>query len=502
VPGAGKKTDSTGKKIKRDKNAPLQLSGAARFGGRLLTMLKRVNIQYSENASATIYGFTDSTHVLGMNFKSMAPGLGFIFGRQPDTNFVNMMAQKGWLTADSNFNYQNRQDYQQKLNITATLIPIRDLTIDLTLDKTFGKMYSELYKDTTGTGLNFARLNPYTSGSFSVSYIALKTMFTPVKPNEVSATFLKFQNYRYILSQRLAVKNPYWQALNPNQQLTSDGYYTGYGRYAQDVLIPAFLAAYTGKNPNNVALIKEDNPNIRSNPFSGILPRPNWRITYNGLSRIKGLDKIFTNFTISHGYTGTLSMNSFTSALLYQDSMRFGYPSFVDTLTGNYIPYFLVPNITISEQFVPLIDMDMQFTNQLTARFEYKKSRTVSLSLIDFQLSESRSTEFTIGAGFRKRGAFSWIKFKGKPLQNDASFRLDVGLRDDITANSRLDQDQALPTNGQKVITINPTIDYVISNRVNLKLYFEQRRTEPKVSTSPPITTTRAGLQLRISLAQ
>jgi cell surface protein SprA len=267
-------------------------------------------------------------------------------------------------------------------------------------------------------------------------------------------------------------------------------------------LIPAFIAAYTGNSPDKAPLIKQDNPNIRSNPFSGILPRPNWRLTYNGLSRIPGMEKIFTNFTITHGYTGNLSMNSYTSSLLFQDPSRLAYPSFVDTLTGNFIPYFLVPNISISEQFVPLIDVDMQFVNQLTARFEYKKSRTVSLSLIDFQLSESRSTEFTLGAGYRKRGAFSWIKFKGKPLQNDASFRLDVGLRDDITANSRLDQDQSLPTNGQKVITINPTIDYVISNRVNLKLYFEQRRVEPKISTSPPITTTRCGLQLRISLAQ
>jgi cell surface protein SprA len=465
-------------------------------------MLKRVNVQYSENASATIYGYTDSTRVLGMNFKSMAPGLGFIFGRQPDTNFVNMMASKGWLTADSNFNYQNRQDYQQRLNITATLNPIRDLTIDLTFDKTFGKMYSELYKDTTGTGLNFARLNPYTSGSFSVSYIALKTMFTPVKPNEITTTFQKFQDYRMILSKRLAEQNPYWQKLDPNQQQTSDGYYAGYGRYAQDVLIPSFIAAYTGKNPTSVSLIKRDNPNIRSNPFSGILPRPNWRLTYNGLTRIKGMEKIFTNFTISHGYTGTLSMNSFSSALFYRDSLNLGFPSFIDTTTGAYIPYFLVPNISISEQFVPLIDIDMQFTNQLTARFEYKKSRTVSLSLIDFQLSENRSTEFTIGAGYRKRGAFSWIKIKGKPLQNDASFRLDLGFRDDITANSRLDQTQALPTNGQKVITINPTVDYVISNRVNLKFYFEQRRVEPKISTSPPITTTRAGVQIRISLAQ
>lgn len=501
-PARGNRADTTGKKKQRDKNEPLVLSGGMKFAGRLLTSLKRMSIQYTENASATIYGYTDSTKALGMNFKSHAPGFGFIFGRQPDTNFVNRMASKGWLTADSTFNYQNRQDFQQRLNITATLQPVRDLTIDITLDKTFGKMYSELYKDTTGTGAHFARLNPYTSGSFSVSYIALKTLFTPVKPNEVSETFRKFENNRIILSQRLAEGNEYWKnVLLPNGNgFLNDGFYAGYSRYAQDVLLPSFIAAYTGKSPYSVSLIKQSNPNIRSNPFSGILPRPNWRVTYNGLTRIPGMEKIFTSFTVSHGYTGSLSMNSYTSALLFED--YFGSPGFIDTLTGNFIPYFLVPNISISEQFAPLINLDMQFTNQVTASFEFKKSRTVSLSLIDFQLSEARSTEFTIGAGFRKRGAFSWLRFRGKPLQNDASFRLDLGLRDDITANSRLDQTQALPTNGQKVITINPTVDYVISNRVKMKLYFEQRRVAPKISTSPPITTTRAGVQITVSLAQ
>ena len=195
-------------------------------------------------------------------------------------------------------------------------------------------------------------------------------------------------------------------------------------------------------------------------------------------------------------------MNSFNSALLFEDPFRVNYPGFIDTLTGNFIPYFLVPNISISEQFAPLIDFDLQFTNQLTTRFEFKKSRQLSLSLIDFQLSEARSTEFTIGAGFRKRGALSFIRWKGKPLENDAAFRIDLSFRDDVTANSRLDQLQALPTAGQKVILINPTIDYVINNRVNLKFYFEQRRVEPKISTAPPITNTRAGVQVRLSLAQ
>ena len=144
----------------------------------------------------------------------------------------------------------------------------------------------------------------------------------------------------------------------------------------------------------------------------------------------------------------------------------------------------------------------MTFTNQVTARFEFKKSRILSLSLVDFQLSENRSTEFTVGGGWRKRGVFSFIKWKGKPLDNDAAFRLDFSIRDDATANSRLDQATSLPTAGQRVVFINPSIDYVISNRVNIKLYFEQRRVEPKISTAPPITNTRAGVQIRISLAQ
>lgn len=490
-------TATTKKKRRRDPNEPLVLGKGAKFAGKILTSLKRISLNYSESANSTIYGYTDSTRILGMNFRTWAPGFGYVFGEQPDTTFVNHLAQKGLITPDKNFNFQNRQDYNQRLSLTAQLVPVRDLTIDVNLDKTFGKAYSELFKDTIGYSGNFARLNPYTSGSFSVSYISFHTLFEKVKPNEVSATFLEFQDYRRIISQRLAAKNPY-----SNDNPTPEGYYPGYGKYAQEVVLPAFIAAYTGKKPTTVTLFKNSDPDIRSNPFTGIMPKPNWRLTYNGLTRIPGMEKIFTNFTITHAYNSTLSMNNFNSALLFRDPFRFNEPEFIDTLTGNYIPYFLVPNISISEQFSPLIDIDVQFTNQLTARFEYKKSRQLSLSLIDFQLSEARSTEFTIGAGFRKRGAFSFLKWKGKPLENDAAFRLDFSVRDDITSNSRLDQIQSLPTAGQKVVFINPSIDYVISNRVNIKLYFEQRRVIPSISTAPPITNTRAGMQIRISLAQ
>lgn len=499
-----KQTDSTGKKRKaiRDKNEPLVLSGGVKFIGRIITGMKRISLTYAENAGTTLYGYTDSTRALGMNFKSTAPGLGFVFGQQPDTNFVNRLASRGLITGDPTFNFLNKQDYNQKLSLTGQLIPIRDLTIDLNLEKTFGKTYSELYKDTVGFSGKFNRLSPYAGGSFSVSFISYQTLFGKINANEVSETFKIFEANRVVIAKRLAGLNKYSQDVNGNPIQTSDGYYKGYGKYAQDVLIPAFIAAYTGQDPNSISLIEQSNPKTRSNPFKGYLPKPNWRVTYNGLTRIPGLEKIFTSFTLSHAYNSTLSMNSYNSSLLFQDPLTIGYPGFVDTLTGNFVPFFLVPNITISERFEPLIDMDMQFTNQLTARFEYKKSRTLSLSLVDFQLSENRSTEFVIGAGWRKRGVFSFIKWKGKPMDNDASFRLDFSIRDDATANSRLDQATSLPTAGQKVVFINPSIDYVISNRVNITLYFEQRRVEPKISTAPPITNTKGGLKVRISLAQ
>jgi cell surface protein SprA len=243
------------------------------------------------------------------------------------------------------------------------------------------------------------------------------------------------------------------------------------------------------------------------------MPMPNWKIDYTGLSRIKGLDKIFTNVTISHGYTGSLSMNGFNSALLYEDVSRYGYPSFIDTTSGydTYIPYFLVPNITIQEQFAPLFGVDLMFTNQLQAKVEMTKQRTLSLSLIDYQLSETRSTEISVGAGYRKKGLkFGFLKhlpkFLGggdaKKLDNEINFRFDFRIRDNVTVNNRLGQGAALPTSGSKEVTISPSVDYFISSRVNVKLFFDQRRVTPYISSSPPTVNTRAGVQVRISLAQ
>lgn len=499
------KTKRPGIQQPKNPNELPQIGGAARFFGKLLTSIKSVNATVSQNSHTRLPGYTDSTQLLGENFKSMAPGFDFIMGKQPDTTWLNKAAARGLISKDSNFNDLFIQSFDQRIAASAQLEPIRDLTIDINLEKTFSKNYSETFKDTTGLGNSFAHLSPYINGGFSVSYIALNTLFEKYDPNRVSATFLKFQDYRQILSKRLGSNNKYNQvAGNP---VGADGYALGYGRYAVDVLVPAFIAAYTGQDPTKVSLIKQQNGNLKSNPFSGILPKPNWRVSYTGLSKIPSLSSLFTNFTLTHAYNASLGMNSFTSALLYQDISRYNYPSFIDTVSHNYIPFFLVPNITIQEQFSPLVGIDMTFTNQLSLKFDYVKQRQLSLSLIDYQLSEVRSTEYTFGGSFRKRGLklpfkLPFTKNDTKKLDNEIKFQLDFSVRDNVTSNSRLDQNSAFATNGSKEISINPTIDYYISNRVNVKLYFQQRRVNPYISSSAPTVDTRAGVQIRISLAQ
>ena len=169
------KTDTTGKKKKekkvRDPNQLPQVGTVPKFFAKIITSLKRVGIQYTEDFGTTLPGYMDSTHLLGYNLKSGQPGFGFIFGHQPDTNWINSFGAKGLFSHDSLVSKMIQQRYNQRLNLTAQLSPFRDFTIDVNLDKTFDKNYSELYKDTTGFA-GLTRLNPYALGSFSVSYIS------------------------------------------------------------------------------------------------------------------------------------------------------------------------------------------------------------------------------------------------------------------------------------------------------------------------------------------
>src|SRR6187431_1902375 len=161
-----RKEERKARRLQKQNSLPT-VNGEVKGVAKLLTSIKRVGIQHTETSGTTLPGYLDSTKFLGQNWKSMQPGFDFIFGYQPDTNWINQKGLEGVLSKDPRFNALFLQRYDQRLNLSALVTPVRNLTIDVNMDKTFSKNYSELFKDTSANLTEgFKRLNPYSLGSF------------------------------------------------------------------------------------------------------------------------------------------------------------------------------------------------------------------------------------------------------------------------------------------------------------------------------------------------
>jgi cell surface protein SprA len=218
------------------------------------------------------------------------------------------------------------------------------------------------------------------------------------------------------------------------------------------------------------------------------------------------LKKLMTQANINHSYNSTFNIGSFMTNPDYllgsvENSMM--YPYAIDSLNHNFIPYYNIPMISITEQFAPLIGIDITWKNNLTTKVDYKRNRNLNMSFIDYQLTETKGQEVTMGIGYKKKGITLPIRNGKKKvkLENDLTFRFDFSYRSDKTANYKLDQNIQGVTRGMKSIGIAPYIDYVVNNRVNIRLFYDYRRTIPATSASFPITAVKAGIKVRFTLA-
>jgi cell surface protein SprA len=286
---------------------------------------------------------------------------------------------------------------------------------------------------------------------------------------------------RAIISQRLG-------SLNPNSvALPVNGYSDGYGPNSQNVLVPAFLAAVTGKNAGSSGLSQ----------FPAI-PIPNWQITYNGLSKISFFSDLFDSFDIKHGYRSSYNLSGYSSLLQYQETN--GAVSSRDA-NNDFLPFYQFSAVTIFEQFVPLIGFDMRFKNSMTANFEYRQSRSLSLSVLNSQLSQQNENILVFGWGYHTKSfrfPFGW--FSETKQNNDVNFKIDFALRDNKTIIYQADVQQAQISSGAQNITIRPSIDYVINQRFNLNLFYDSNITKPYTSQTFNTAFTNFGIILKLLL--
>lgn len=443
----------------------------------LLTSIKNINISFVQSKGIFLPGYLPKTNYFGLDEVSGAPGLGFVLGSQRDIRERALL--NGWLSKDEwqNQLYMNtlREDFQ----LTSTIEPINDFRITLNLSKNRSLNYSTNFRYDE-QAQSFRNFSPNTTGDYSVSFISLGTAFKDKNGSTLSKLYHDFMNNRSVISARLG-------DLNPNSKDIIQGYAEGYNKDAQDVVVSAFIAAYTGKSAKSSSL--------RSLPK---IPLPNWQLTYGGLTRLPFIAEKFSSLSLKHAYTSLYSVNGFNSLLKYQETD--GFVSSKD-INGNFLPVYQFAQVTIAERFAPLIGIDTRLKNNLTANFEINRTRLMALSLANSQLAQLSENNLVFGFGYRTtrfRFPFGW--FSGMKLDNNMDFKLDISVRDNKTVIYRADVLEAEVSSGAKNITLRPSVDYVLNQRFNLKIFYDSNLTKPYTSQSFNTSFSNFGFSLRITL--
>jgi cell surface protein SprA len=457
---------------------------------KVLMLVKKVSLTYSEGNGTELPGFKPEPDLMGVSFSNAnAPGLGFVFGGQRDIRVD--ASRNGWITYDSVLNNQYITKHNTNLGYKINTDILGAIRIDFDGTRVYAERFTANYRADADS--IFHEYSPMHRGSFSMSYSMIRTSFEKRDSTGDSQIYSTFLNERTVIAERLARANPLWQEEYYIDTLTGDQYPVGYGPNSQSVLYYSLLSAYSGQSSSSIA--------INDSPFPKF-PLPNWRITFNGLTNIDAVAKIFRAINISSGYRSMLSINS------WETNVTFDKDNPVELLPNspNYLTAYNVGIVSIMEQFSPLIGLDVTMHNSLSARIEYKRSRALTMSFSNNQITEILGSEIVVGMGYRIKG----IKFSMKSINgggktnfnSDLNLKLDFGFRDNVTILRRIDELNNQISAGSKQYTLNFSADYMLSQSLQLRAYYNWTSNSPYVSSQFPNATTTAGFSLRFNLAQ
>jgi cell surface protein SprA len=482
------------------KRNPLIVTGE--YLVRALLGVRTASLTLTSSQGQFLPGYMPETQYLGMsNYNStLAPGWPFILGFN-DSKFFDKAAANGWLSTDSLLNTPASSTNRIDISARSMVEPFPGMRIDVSADRRFQEGMSAYYIADVNGNFPESTRNRIVSGNFSISVISWGTAFEKIsKDNEyISPTFEAFKENLIVISDRRAASR---QELDPGYDpntdpLTGDPmegpYKSGYGMTSREVLIPAFIAAYTKSSPQKVSL--ETFP-------SAFRMMPNWRLQFDGLSKFELVQKVFRSINISHQYRSTYQIGAYSTNLYFTGDVN-GLSSLRD-MQNNFIQQYEINVVSINEQFSPLINIDMNWKNSLTTRFEWKKSRTVALNLISNQIADARINELIFGAGYRFDNVQIVIRTGGvqRAYKSDLNLRLDLSMRDNKTVARKLVEDVNQPVVGTTVFTAGITADYVLSDRFNLQIFADHTMNDPFVANTFPTSNTNIGFSLKFTLVQ
>ena len=443
----------------------------------VLTSVKNIQINYTENKGTALPGYLPGLGFLGTS----KPTLGFVFGSQDDVRFE--AAKNGWLTNYPEFNQNFTQVTNKTLNFTANMDLFPDFKIDLNAERTFAENFSEQFDVSSGGQYNSR--SPYSTGNFAISTVMLKTSFRNSDINESSA-FNDFRGNRIIVANRLAQQ--YYNS--SSYPMDAEGYPVGFGKNSQAVLLPSFLAAYTGLISDKIG---QSASGVSLSAFRNI-PIPNWTAKYSGLMKFEFFKEKFKRFSLQHSYKASYTINSFRSNLEYNLN-----PNGIDA-GGNFLNKTIIANINLVEQFNPLIRIDFELKNSMKFLAEMKKDRALSMSFDNNLLTEVQGIEYVVGMGYRFKDVAFTSKFADDPtgiIKGDINIKFDFSYRNNQTMVRYLDYDNNQLAGGQNIWSAKLTADYSLSKNLTAIFYYDHSFSKAVISTSFPMTNIRGGFTLR-----
>ena len=476
---------------------------AADMFAYLGTMVRRLQVTYRESSSLIVPGFMPEAGFMGQQKVngSFAPGYDFAFGFFPE-NYIKKAQLNGWLSGDTSIVQPATRAETSDFDIKLTLEPLPGFKVQLS-----GKRYMA---SSTSIIYNYGDLQENMTGSYNITQVAIGTMFSRVgtqEENFSNSAYDQFLANRDILTQR--VQDQYTGIILPSRGFMSDiPIGTKYdpnkhGRVSNnsaDVLVPAFLSAYTGRDANRVSL----------NPFLGILRiLPNWSVTYDGLGKLPWIRDHFKSVTLTHAYTCKYSIGSFGSYSTWVgadgDNMMIGFVRDVTTGAPSPSSAFDISNVTITEAFSPLIGLNMTMKNSLSLKAEYRQQRNLALNVTSVQLTEGHTKEFVIGAGYTIKNLNFITKKKDggqKKVSNDLKLQVDVSYKDVMMLLRKVEEGITQASSGNKVLAIKISADYVLSQKINLQLFYDHQGTTPLISSSYPVKADNIGLNIKLMLTR
>ncbi len=463
---------------------------------------RNVALRYRNTRSLSLPLFQpDIGNIFGQTHSAgpMAPGLDFAFGFT-DEKYIDKALERGWLITDDGQTSPAIWGRTTEFNIEVNLEPLKGLKVQFTFNRTDNRNSQVQFM--------YAGMPTTLSGSYTKTHCAIKTALKGSSSSngyysDAFQSFLdniptirdrveaQYNGSRYPTSGFLSDSPLAGQPFNPDEGTVS--------RTSSDVLIPAFIAAYTGTSPEKQYL----------NPFpdfSSVLP--NWRITYDGLINLGNLRNIFKSFTLSHAYQCTYSVGSYSSYLNWaalNGSSTLGYT--LDELSGNPIPSspYNISSVAITERFAPLIGASVTLKNDIQVNAEYRDQRTVTLNTSAGQVVEATQRGIVIGGSYKIVGFNTILKMKGsqRGVSNDLTLNADISLQNTQSLIRRIESNYTQPTNGTRTFGINFTASYVLSRALTVSAYFDHQVNTPIVTTSAyPTTNSSYGISFNLSLAR